>query len=288
MELLQLKYFCEAARCENFSKAAAKFGIPPAGVSQSIKRLESELGVKLFDRRANSLSLSAEGRAFYEKAAHALDLIDEGKNKAKEANGAGQIKILASSIRRIVMQAVEKFHCAYPDVEIIMSCSSDENITDYDVVISNTDLPAAFGSREELIIERMLIAMHKNHPLAAKETLSTEDIKEESFITMGKSSGLSRFCEKIYSYLGFSPNISIRCDDPYYVRKCVELSLGIAIVPEIAWRGLYSPDVVFRPFCEMHRKNFVYVNKKHDGSKNIMAFAELLLEEGKTEIRADL
>ena len=48
MELLQLKYFCDAAHTENFSATAKKFGVPTSAVSQSISRLEKELGSIFF------------------------------------------------------------------------------------------------------------------------------------------------------------------------------------------------------------------------------------------------
>ena len=43
MELLQLTYFCDAAETENFSRTAQRFTVPPSNISQSIKRLETEL-----------------------------------------------------------------------------------------------------------------------------------------------------------------------------------------------------------------------------------------------------
>ena len=55
MELLQLMYFCDAAEEENFSHTAQKYQVPPSNISQSVKRLEAELGVKLFDRSANRI-----------------------------------------------------------------------------------------------------------------------------------------------------------------------------------------------------------------------------------------
>ena len=49
MEILQLKYFCDSAVTGNFSATAKKFMVPPSAVSQSIKRLENELGTTLFE-----------------------------------------------------------------------------------------------------------------------------------------------------------------------------------------------------------------------------------------------
>ena len=64
MELLQLKYFIDASETQNFSETAKKFYVPPSAVSQSIKRLESELNVKLFSRRANKIQLNENGILF--------------------------------------------------------------------------------------------------------------------------------------------------------------------------------------------------------------------------------
>ena len=61
MELLQLTDFCDAALTENFSKTAEKYKVPPSNISQSIKRLEKELSIALFDRRANRVVLYPVG-----------------------------------------------------------------------------------------------------------------------------------------------------------------------------------------------------------------------------------
>ena len=57
MELLQLKYFCNAAETENLSKTAKKYLVPTSNISQSIKRLEKELGCELFEHSTNKITL---------------------------------------------------------------------------------------------------------------------------------------------------------------------------------------------------------------------------------------
>ena len=59
MEILQLKYFCDAAQTQNFSKTAKKFLVPPSNISQTIKRLEKEVETTLFERHANKIKLNA-------------------------------------------------------------------------------------------------------------------------------------------------------------------------------------------------------------------------------------
>ena len=62
MELLQLKYFYESANTESFTKTAQRHLIPVSSVSASIKRLEKELGCKLFDRTSNRIKLNQNGK----------------------------------------------------------------------------------------------------------------------------------------------------------------------------------------------------------------------------------
>lgn len=50
MELLQLTYFCDAASTQNFSQTAKRLNVPPSNISQSVKRLEEELGAELADK----------------------------------------------------------------------------------------------------------------------------------------------------------------------------------------------------------------------------------------------
>ena len=286
MELLQLKYFCDAAKSENFSRTAAKFSVPSSNISQSIKRLEGELGTKLFERRANRVTLSEDGRLFYEKAASALEALDEGREIIKERKSGGSITILAASVRRVVMQTVEKFKRAYPGVEITLSYDALKEPWLFDAVITGEELSLRGMSKKSILRERMVLALNKSHPLAKKETVTVKDIATESFISMSKDSNLSHVGERIFRGYGFSPNVSIRCDDPYYVRKCVEHSLGIAVVPEVSWRGLFGEDVVLKSFCDYERETFLYISESGRRKSTVERFSEMLALECENESRS--
>ena len=64
MELLQLRYFYETAQTESIAKTAERHLVPASSVSASIKRLEDELGFKLFDRQSNRIVLNENGKNF--------------------------------------------------------------------------------------------------------------------------------------------------------------------------------------------------------------------------------
>ena len=78
MELLQLRYFKDAAELENFSMVAKKNMVPQPSISKTIGKLEDELGVLLFDRQGKRIVLNDNGKFFYEKVSTALNNIDSG------------------------------------------------------------------------------------------------------------------------------------------------------------------------------------------------------------------
>ena len=109
MELLQLKYFCKVAKGGSISAVAKEFSVPASSVSQSIKRLEKELNVKLFNRKANAVSLSEKGAVFLEYAEKSLNSLANGIAAASDDINSGEISICINTNRRIVMETVEKF-----------------------------------------------------------------------------------------------------------------------------------------------------------------------------------
>src|SRR3954454_11868431 len=87
MELLQLKYFQTVARIEHMTKAAEELHIAQPALSKTIARLESDLGVPLFDRHKRQITLNAFGRIFLEQVEIELTALEEGKRRVTEEAG---------------------------------------------------------------------------------------------------------------------------------------------------------------------------------------------------------
>ena len=161
MELLQLTYFCNAAETENFSKTAKVYNVPASNISQSIHRLEAELGIKLFDRTANRISLNEKGRQFYEDIKKSLVLIDNAKAKMHEQDEvSGEIRILALTNRRIATKAIEIFEREYGGVSFFINHSPDEDTDKYDLIITDSDVSEKFldyASELEMNVETVTL-----------------------------------------------------------------------------------------------------------------------------------
>ena len=77
MEILQLRYFYESAKNQNFTETAKKYLVPVSAVSSSIKRLEKELRCQLFDRDANRIRLNNNGKLLQQSLCAVFHELDD-------------------------------------------------------------------------------------------------------------------------------------------------------------------------------------------------------------------
>ena len=279
MELLQLTYFCNAAETENFSKTAKTFCVPTSNISQSIHRLEGELGTLLFDRTPNRITLNEQGKLFYTNVKSALMLIHEAKTTLSgDDKVAGEIKILVETNRRIVTKTIENFQNNYSDVLFYINHSADHTLDKYDLIISDRILDQKNFRKHLLVVDNILLAMKKDNPLVNKSEITVKDLENEKFITMSNKSGIYNLTNEICNDEGFVPNIVIQSDDPDYIRKYIEMGLGISFVPSLSWKGTFSENVVCRQLVNIKRYSFVYLNTQKYISKSTYAFLDMLLE----------
>ena len=279
MELLQLKYFCDAANSENFSATAKKYMVPPSAISQSIKRLEKELGTPLFIRQANRIKLSTKGAAFYEKVSVGLHMLTEAKNEACCDEDTGTLKLSIFINRRLVMQTVEKFSRQYPQVNIITKYTIAPDQEDFDLIITDVTPQKGTYSATKLTEEEILLAIHKAHPLASQNSITPHQLAELPFICTNRGSSLHRITEQTCQELGFSPRIVIFSDDPYYIRKCVELGLGAAFIPAVSWHGQFSENVTLKKIGNASRSTYAFRDAQKLFSKHARLFLKMLQEE---------
>ncbi len=279
MELLQLQYFCNAAETENFSKTARNYGVPASNISQSIHRLEDELGTPLFDRSANKIFLNEQGKLFYSDVKTALMLINDAKVKLCDKEKiSGEIKILAETNRRIVTMAIEQFQKINGDVVFFINHSAENETDNYDLIISDRIFEQKNFKKHLLVVDKLLLAMRKDNPLLKSSQIFVKDLENEKFITMNNKSGLFKLTNEICNAEGFTPNIVIQSDDPDYIRKYIEMGLGISFVPSLSWKGAFSENVECRQIFNTKRYTFAYLNTQKYISKATLSFLDTLLE----------
>lgn len=278
MELLQLRYFCDAAKNENFSTTAKHFSVPPSAVSQSIRRLETELGARLFTRRANTVALNATGAEFYEKVHSALSLLDDAVDTIGE-DKKGRLRICINVSRRRILRIIEKFQLLYPAVELHIKHLTDPTREDFDLVIAGEDSRLAGYRRDLLAAEQLAIAIHSSNPLAAREELTVSMLQKEPFILMNEQSSMHATALSVCADFGFRPRIALQSDDPNYLVRLVNLGMGVAIVPLLFLDNAFASEVRRCPIEGYTRDTFVYTPKSKRITPHAEAFLEMLMQE---------
>ena len=278
MEILQLKYFCDAAETENFSKTAKKFLVPTSNISRAIRCLEKELGCELFEHNVNKVKLNYEGKRFYADVSRALFLLENAKMRISDDGNIidGEIRLVCLNNRRTVTMAIEKFILKYPDVKFTIHHSLDA-AEDFDILISDT-CPCEYSKKFLLVDEEICVAMSKEHPLAYGDHIDVSCLENERFITMTAGSSMHKITVSLCNDAGFTPNIAIQTDDPFYLRKYVEMGLGIAFVPTNSWDGLFPENVVLKQLDHIRRKTYAYLPEGKYIRRSVELFLQTLCE----------
>lgn len=258
MELLQLRKFCHAARSGSFAATAKAFGVPPSDISQTVRRLEDELGVRLFDRQPNAVVLNSRGEAFARQTEQALRLLDGAVTAAADDGSSGEIYICVNTNRRIVMDTMEQFQRRYPAVSIRTRVFCDPLAQDFDLIVSAENEPLAHYHRQKLLSEQLVIAVNRHSPWSTWDGADLARLSAAPFITTGEGTSLYQLTLRLCREAGFEPHIAVQSDDPYYVRKCVELGLGVALVPLFSWKGKFGKEVVLHPLADRCRDTYLY------------------------------
>lgn len=246
MELLQLRYFQSIARHESVTRAAKEFQIPQSAMSQTLSRLEKELGdIKLFDRKNNRLYLNENGKMFLCHVNEALLSLDNGVQTLKQPQDQikGPIHLLVLENSRFVINCISQFTKKYPDVSfnICHDFYSDE-ISNYDLCVTASPSYRQMNRSLPLIKEPMVLAVYDTHPLANRNCVRLSELAYEKFITQSARSSLYSLTVEHCRAAGFDPRISISCDDPYYIRKYISEGMGIAISPFLSWAGRFREN----------------------------------------------
>ncbi len=254
MDLLQLKYFLESAKNENFTKTANSNMVPTSSVSAAIKRLEDDIGVKLFDRKANKIFLNRDGKTLADALSESFKIAEEAICKIQgRENEKKEVKLLVLNRRVWLTDLLIKYKKQNPDFSFMMSHDINcEKISDFDIIIDGKN--SKYKDYNSFIIsnEEIRIKASKDSHLANKK-LTLKDLQNEPFIFMSKGSALRKVMERCAEEKGISINVAIEISDRQCLLNCVNEGLGITLSAESAEsdtmkENFVNLDVV--DFCE--------------------------------------
>ena len=253
MELLQLRYFCTAARLLNISHAAIFHSIPQPAMSKTISKLEDELGVKLFTRQRNHIYLTSDGNEFYKKISAALSQIDEATSSIqsgidKKSHSKTKLNLMVSALQAPMSDFLAGFHNNHPEVAFDISKYPLHNESDayYDLCIC-VDRPSAGYDMSIPLVTRsedLYLAVPQDNPFSALSIIRVKDVKDLPFVALVPSSILDSF-KSICRKNGFDPNIVITCDDFQSLQRYILSGAGFAVTTAYSWKSMADKRLSF-------------------------------------------
>jgi DNA-binding transcriptional LysR family regulator len=154
-----LRVLVQTARCGTLTAAARALGITPAAASATLKRLESQLGTRLFERSTRAMRLSSQGQILLDYAQRAFELLDEGESQvdADRATLVGTVRVAAPSdlTRNVLLPLFDEFMLANPGLQLRLSVGDRV----LDVLRDEVDVAIRYGAlADSRLVARTLAA----------------------------------------------------------------------------------------------------------------------------------
>jgi len=264
LELQQLRCFAAVASELHFARAAEKLHMAQQAVSFQIKQLESELGVKLFERTTRKVTLTMAGEAFLDEVKQIFVHLERGVDEARRADRGERGRLVVGYVHpmsySVLPAAVKRFRNRHPDVKVVLLESNPSGLEtkllagEVDVAfnikaIGQNGLPAY--EWKTLSIEPMTVAVPLSHPLAGGHGVRLKDLSDESFILVNRQG--NALLHDCFLYVcrqaGFAPRIVQETDNDQLALGLVSSGMGIAVVFACLSK-LYENRVACLPLVE--------------------------------------
>ena len=234
LELLQLKYFETVAKYENMTTASKELFVAQPAISQSISRLEEDLGVELFARQGRRIKLNACGKHLNARLSSILTSLDsvrfESAEIAERSSSTIGLKVLSAS--SLLPRMLSEFQHVYPHINFRLIQNVAE--TNFDLCINST--ASVKNSRDTVLLdEEILLAVPRNYPYQAAHSILLTDLKDEGFISLRKGLTFRTIMDEFCDCVPFVPNIIFESDSPATVRGLISAGVGIAFWPSRSW-----------------------------------------------------
>ncbi len=270
MTLTELKYIVAVAREKHFGKAAEACFVSQPTLSVAIKKLEEELEVKLFERSANEVSVTALGEEIVQQAQSVLEQAANIKEIAKRGKDplAGPLKlgviytIGPYLLPDLVRQAISRT----PQMPLMLQ----ENFTvkllemlrmgDIDCAIMAEPFPDTGLAVAALYDEPFLAAVPSTHPLAARDTVTAQELKSETMLLLGNGHCFrDHVLEVCPEFARFSSNAegirkSFEGSSLETIKHMVAAGMGITVVPRLS-----VPKEALEPRPRRRKEDHSYV-----------------------------
>lgn len=237
--LQQLQYFRELAISGHLTRTAEKFYISQTTLSNTIINLEKQLGVKLFNRVGRTLQLSDVGTHYLEYVSQALGALENGRSYIEDYRETGERKISLITGNALVWAGlVRGFQDQFRGYSIRQLNSTPDQFRrmlldmEADFAITGTGDLSLSGLEYQIFREEpLLLCVSKDHPLATRDSVTLDEIRNESFINLPTTLPFRKYCDDLFRAAGIQYHAVLECD--YMLRgQLIDAGFGVALTTQ--------------------------------------------------------
>lgn len=256
MESRHLRYFIAVAEHLNFSRAAEKLHMSQPPLSQRIRKLEEEIGVRLFDRSRHNVQLTEGGRVLLEWARTIIGDIERAALSTQRAHrgetGRLVIGFMHSAPYDLLPRLLRRFRHRYPEVQLgLREMSKADQLVALqegriDIGLSRPPIIADGLETQTVFREKLVLALPAHHSLARHRTLKLSMLANHPFIGYSREiTVLNGVIFHACQMAGFSPQVVQDSAQLHTIVSLVSAGIGVAIVPASA-KKIKLDNVVYR------------------------------------------
>ena len=288
MELRHLRYFITVAEELNFSKAALKLYTAQPSLSQQIKDLEEDVGVKLLNRTKRKVELTDEGAVFLEQARLTLAQADKAVAMARQVSQAKQqmlrIGFVPVAEMKIFPYVLPNLRVQNPDLKIeLLSLNNQEQMRllkkgDLDVTFTRHNFNSEEVESTFVLREPLMFILPKDHPLAKYDRIPVKALNGIDFIipSSEQSHTLHNTILDFAKEHGIEFNVVQTADNILFNINSIGMGLGCTILPAYI-TPLSMDHSVVRPLSvELPQIDLYVSHRKDNSSVAVKRFMELL------------
>lgn len=272
MELTQLKYFLEVARTEHVTQSAKNLFIVQPALTQSIHKLEDELGVLLFKNQGRNIKLTENGRFFYEKLRPVYEelmaLPQRLRDSADKQNNNATLNVLAAST--LITQAIIEYKQNNHELNVDLIQNEETKAFDicvrtyavYKPELDNIESDETFVSSERIFLAVPNTARYKK-----LNQISLFDV-EEKFIGLYGSKQYRKICNELCESIGFKTNVTFESDNVLAVKEAIAAGIGVGFWPEISWGKMDHKKIRLLEITDANFKRDIVISLRRNKQDN--------------------
>lgn len=276
MDINQLEVLVAVAKEKSFSRAAEVLDRTQPAVSQAIRRLEQEVGERLFDRSSKDGTLTLAGEILFEYANQILNLRTNASRELREMRDLHQGRVTISANEHTVfflLPLIEAFRKEHPKIKIEVrrgvASRIPKEITAREVELGIISFKPKDASLRSITVfdDELVLIVAPSHTFAGRSRVSVTDLGDQDFIAHNAVSPYRQKVVETFEKQNTPLRISVELPSLEAIKRLVETGVGVALVPKLTAQteidngtlvGVSVPEMrLLRKLNIIYRKNSV-------------------------------